>query len=73
VRDKVADLVKEITTGPATLIVYGLSLVGVAILVFGDQAALDEYLSLVEKLEIPIAGLAAGRGIAVAGKANPPS
>lgn len=67
--EQVKALVKEIAAGPATLLVYGLAVVGGGIALFADQGVLNDYLALIDKLDVPIAALAGGRGIAAAGKA----
>lgn len=70
-KDAVNAGVKEIVAGPATLLVYALTTVGVILaLVSGqDSSEFQAFLDIVGKIDILVGALAGSRAVAVAGKA----
>jgi hypothetical protein len=66
--DTVKEGVKEVLTGPATLLVYVLTGIGVALSLVANDTACQEYLSLIDKIELIVGGLIAGRAVAVSAK-----
>lgn len=68
--EAIRDSVSEIVTGPATLLVYALTTIGVVLaLVSGqDSETFNAYLDLVGQIDVLLAALVGGRAVAVGAK-----
>lgn len=68
----ISDSVKEIIGGPATLLIYGLVLAGLAIIAFGSDADFEQYKEFVgpDGIAFPLLGLLVARGYQAGKKAE---